>query len=82
MKMLRVNYQKNHARQLLGLTLATARLDRSLFAVDGYSATRPPFLLFRQNKGENKPSNYSPPACGKRVRLGSAWEGTGRSQLV
>ncbi len=38
--MSRINNQKNHARQLLGLALATAMLT-SLFAVTSYSATRP-----------------------------------------
>jgi len=33
------NNQKNHARQLLGLALATAMLT-SIFAVTSYSATR------------------------------------------
>jgi dipeptidyl aminopeptidase/acylaminoacyl peptidase len=40
MKMSRINNQKNHARQLLGLALATAMLT-SLFAVTSYSGTRP-----------------------------------------
>ena len=39
MKMFRINYQKNHARQLLSLILATAMLT-SLFAVTSYSGTR------------------------------------------
>ena len=37
--MFSINYQKNHARQLLSLILATAMLT-SLFAVTSYSATR------------------------------------------
>ena len=40
MKMFRINNQKNHARQLLGLTLAAAMLI-SIFAVTGDSQIRP-----------------------------------------